>query len=331
VSKITEFRNNFKKNHPIFSKILFVFFWGLILYAIIIPYILAPVILPPISFLLPFTDNVKPEIEGISPNINERFIEPPKEIQISFREDGGSGIDKENSNVALRGATTGDIEKKSIEYTEGLITFIPNQLLEPDAYTIYTKLRDKGGNVALNSYSFYVLENPILNISINELEGQIKEWWSNYLNMSYEQYNYYLLLVSNQDNVFLENVRIDVQFPGVIIDYSVQEDNGNYGYSVKIGEGNIFLGVETTNITSCCSKIYIKEIAPGGDLLVVYYVDLEIEKYDNAMWCRPGIFDSDWIFTSDFENEYTVSYDYQEYGYWYQKNATGNISQINID
>lgn len=340
ISKKEHFSDKFKKSHPLGYKILHIifcnkivilFFWGLIIWGTILPHIVAPIVLTPIGYFFHSTDTTKPKIEGTFPNINERLVEPPKEIKISFREEGGSGIDREKTNIILRGARVGNIYNKSIEYENSMIKFIPNQSLEPDAYTVGIELVDRGGNINLNSFSFYVLENPRLNVSIYEVIGQIKNWWFDYSNVSNEQYNSYLLWISNQNTAFLENFQLDVQFPGVIIDYAVHEDIGNYVYNIRIGRGNIFLGIPTINTTSCCSIINIKEIAPGGDLLVVFYIDLEIEKYDNAMWCRPGIFDSGWHLVSDYENEYSVSYYYQEYGHWYYNNTTDKFKLLSLN
>jgi hypothetical protein len=294
---------------------------------IIITILFTPTISTFFAQFYPELDREKPELISYSPNINERILVSPQTIKIGFMDEGGSGIDKENSDITLRGTKSGIIGNVTKEYNGDmiLITFSSNQSMEPDSYTIDIELRDKAGNIVFNSYSFYILENPELVVTVKELIGQFKILWSERLNMSADRYNYYLLHISNQNNVFLDNVNFDVQFPGVIIDYKVQEDIGNYGYNVQIGQGNIFVGTDIEDITSCYSRINIKEIAPEGDLIVVYYVDLKIDKYGNAFWCRPGIFDSSYILTSNFENEFKISYDYQEYGFWYHKESNGVI------
>lgn len=335
-NKINKYFEKVKKNHPIAHKILhnlfsnkiiILLFWGLIVWGTIIPHILAPMVLTPIGYLLPSTDEIKPEIEGVSPNINERLSEPPKEIKISFHEEGGSGIDRKKSNILLKGARTGYIKEKSIEYKEGIITFIPNQSLEPDAYTINVEIRDRGGNIAFNSYSFYVLENPKINITVFQIPF-FQELLSNTSNDSDVTNKNYVLTVSNQNNVFFENIELNIQFPGIITDYIVHYDNGVYGYDVWVGKGTIFYSIPTVNYSSCYSMIFIREIAPNGDFIIVFSVDLDIGKYNNVCWCKSGIEGYSSIFTSNFENRYKVSYNYQEYGFYYYDNFDGNFTSI---
>jgi hypothetical protein len=133
------------------------------------------------------------------------------------------------------------------------------------------------------------------------------------------------------NNTFLQNLIIDTQFPGIIVNYSVQEKDGVSDLFVKIGQSNMSIGLEKVNISSCYAKINIDKLSPNGTLIIVFYTDNDIWNYPNECWCRSGIFNSTGGYpTSDFENQYKINYDYQEYGIWYHKIIIGNFNTMDI-
>jgi hypothetical protein len=226
----------------------------------------------------------------------------------------------------IKGTISGIINGTIIKFDNNLLSFKPNDLLKPDSYTVDFGLNDKNNNHASSNYQFFVLENPKVSISVYKIREEIKPLWLNYTNKKIFNYDFYLLLLNNRNDTFLQNLIIETQFPGIIVNYSIVENDGVAEPFVKIGQSNMIIGLEKENISSCYTKIDIDKLSPDGVLMIVFYIDNNISSYQNECWCRSGIFNSTDFPTSDFENQYKINYDYQEYGTWYHKIITRNIT-----
>ncbi|MFZ3170328.1 MAG: Ig-like domain-containing protein [Candidatus Methanoperedens sp.] len=301
--------------------------------SILAPLILSPIftkLLMSISYLY-YLDDEPPTIESFFPNDGE-YLTNVTNISIKVKDDG-SGISLQGSEVNVVSSKNGQIKGK-IKFEKNNIIFEPNNSFRPDAYTVTLKIVDKNNNNEQYQFVFYIIEEPEIRIGLYKAPPQVKRWWTGYFNQDYSLNEYYELIVENENSFYLENFVLEFQFPGVIVNYSVQEDDGIIDYNIKLGQYIISKGLERRNTTSCYSKININKIAPNGILTAVFHVDLQIQNYYNAMSCRPNIFKSNWNLVSNFEDKYKGSYNYQEFGRWFYQDFSNpigiGISNLNL-
>ncbi len=306
------------------NKLSFVGFILGVIFTIISTAYLAPIIasIPGLHGI----DDEKPYFISFSPAVNEIVNVSLKEIRISYSEKGGSGINKEKSNVIIRSAKYGNITDLNTFFSNemALVTFEENKELRPDAYNIDIELVDNSGNIASYSYQFYIFEEQIMNFSIIKQDTDFLPLYleENQNPMFFDFYT--LILHTSNCNRYLHNVIIDFQFPAIIENYSIIFKEGINNFNLRLGENVGFFGLEKLDWHSCYSSINIDSIAPNGNLIVVFKIDYNFSKYKNFTGCE---INEDQMFHSDLENKFELSYSYQEYGYWYFHNMSGEIKE----
>jgi len=293
--------NNYKQNNPlIFSAIIF--FIGTIFGVIITHYAENTL-----------WDTEPPYIINMDPSTNTYLNEIPEAIIVNFVENGGSGIDEDNSKINLTGAKSGLINGKII-FTKDTMSFKPETELRPDEYTVKIQIADRANPPQERTSKFYIYSKPTLTIQGAKLFEEIEKA---YLNTTIhdiewkESYDLYNFNIVNNNEIAIKNVNFELTLTGVVIKSVPFYKKFTQNYKFKLGKTSYYS--PGRKIDSCSLRIEIDYIAPGGVFNANIITDSNISNYTYVEWCIPEN-DTKYAIKNGIYGGYQGSYDYIEYG-----------------
>lgn len=250
---------------------------------------------PILARYVPSLDHDPPIIEIITPE--EDYLTQLSEINVSFAETGGSGLDKNKSIIKLKGPS-GIVDGTTIS-NESTITFKPNQKLDPGSYTFEVRLFNRGGKDSASSKQYNIRENPTLNFNTDRISGGFGQ----------DYYNFTILNNASRYTDIL-NTDIRIRFSGIIKNWTLNNDEGveNLRFSlIKENENN-----------SCALEVKIAKLSPGSDFRFSVATDSDISNYISYSDCPT---EKDILKNQLFGyyGNYKVWYHYSEFGQPYAK------------
>jgi len=271
---------------------------------------------PMLATIFPSIDEDPPRIIELSPLQNSNLFDLSN-ISIKVADNGGSGLDLDNSYIKLSGSYSGEINCSRVIKND-LIIFIPQEKLKPDIYTAEFFIKDKGGNINKDYTKFTIFEKPKLRFDFYESPHAYSEndevhgikWKQRYIPYSFS-------IINEGSTVTLEDVELTFNFPGIILNHIIMAETSCINCNIKEAQSTpsiVYGGMTEKKFLTCQLIIDIERLPPGGIFAGLIFIDPQyIQKPDEV------------ITFCGWENRFYGHYFYEQLGWVHQSDINGEI------
>jgi len=271
---------------------------------------------PMLATIFPSIDKDPPKIIELSPLQNSNLFELSN-ISIKVADNGGSGLDLDNSFIILSGSYSGEINYSRVIKND-LIIFIPQEKLKPDIYTAEFFIKDKGGNINKDFTKFTIFEKPKLRFDFYESPHAYSEnddvhgikWKQRYIPYSFG-------IINEGSTVTLEDVELTFNFPGIILNHIIMAETSCINCNIKEAQSTpsiVYGGKTEKNFSTCQLIIDIERLPPGGIFAGSIFIDPQYTQKPDEVITFCG-----------WENRFYGHYFYEQLGWVHQSDINGEI------